>query len=68
LRMREAGAEVCKYVEWEDTNEADRKFTIISNVDITLYRMVPDIITPIEPDGIPKEYIYEAPASCSSNS
>lgn len=51
------------YVEWEDTNEADRKFTIVSNVDIALYRMVPDIITPIEPDGIPKEYIYEAPAS-----
>lgn len=25
--------------------------------------MVPDIITPAEPDGIPKEYIYEAPTS-----
>lgn len=25
------------------------------------YRMVPDLLTPMEPDGIPKEYIYSEP-------
>lgn len=54
------------YIEWEDTNKEDNRFTIVSNLDIALYRMVPDIITPIEPDGIPKEYIYEAPASITA--
>ena len=39
----------------------DHKVKLEVYVSDSGYRMVPDILTPPEPDGIPKEYIYSPP-------
>lgn len=39
----------------------DNKLVLTAYVVNAPYRMVPDLLTPIEADGIPKEYLYEQP-------
>lgn len=39
----------------------DNRLILITYVTDARYRMAPDLLTPMEPDGIPKEYIYSAP-------
>ena len=42
-------------------NTDDNEMTLVAYIIASGYEMVPDLITPMEPDGIPKEYIYSAP-------